>query len=181
MIRLTRSKEVIAVRNRRVGVSLLAVALVLGLSACMGFFDTGLQLPKLFISDITVTGAQGTVFIAVAEMPGTGAASIDFGTVADPAIAITGIDETTVVVEGLGGFTELAWEFTATGGTLVAANAATGVVGGQIVKVTFAVNGPNPTFTISDTAKVKVHIGSDAGALIATTAWTLGTEAYYTK
>jgi len=174
-------KGVIAMRTRGVVLGLLATGMILGLSACMGFFDTGLQEAKLFVSDIIVTGAQGTVFIAVADMPGTGAASIAFGTVADPAIAITGIDETTVVVEGLGGFTELAWEFTATGGTLVAANAATGVVGGQIVKVTFAVKDPNPTFTISDTAKVKVHIGSDAGALIATTAWTLGTEAYYTK
>ena len=155
------------------------MALVLGLSACMGFFDTGLQEAKLFISDITVTGAQGTVYIAVADMPDTGAASIQFGTVGDPGIAITGIDQTSITVEGLGGFTELAWQFTATGGTIIAANASTGVVSGQILKITFAVTAANPTFTVVDVAKV--DIGSDSGALLAASAWTLGTEAYYTK
>ncbi len=179
MIRLNRRRGVIAVRSRRVGLGVLAVALVLGLSACMGFFDTGLQEAKLFVSDITVTGAQGTVFIAVADMPDTGAASIQFGTVGDPAITIQDIDETTISVEGLGGFTELAWEFTATGGVIIAANASTGVVSGQILKVTFAVTGANPTFTVVDIAKV--DIGSDSGALLTASAWALGTEAYYTK
>jgi len=156
----------------------LAVALVLGLSACMGFFGTGLQEAKLFVSGITVTGAQGTVFIAVADMPDTGVASIQFGTVGDPGIAITGIDETTIAVEGLGGFTELAWAFTTTGGVIIAVNASTGVVSGQILKITFAVTAANPTFTVNEP---KVDIGTDSGALLTTSAWDLGTEAYYTK
>jgi len=179
MIHLDKRREdLIGVRSQRVALGMLAVALVLGLSACMGFFDTGFQEATLFVSDIMVTGAQGTVFIAVADMPGTGAASIDFGTVADPAIAITGIDETTIVVEGLGGFTELASQFTATDGTLVAANPNTGVVGGQIVKVTFEVTAANPTFTVNT---AKVHIGSDADVMLSAAAWALGTEDYYTK
>jgi len=177
MIRLNRRKGVIAVRSRRVGLGVLAVALVLGLSACMGFFGTVEQLPTLFVSDITVTGAQGTVYIAVADMPDTGAAAIKFGTVGDPAIAIQDIDETTIAVEGLGGFTQLAWQFTNTGGTIVAANASTGVVSGQILKITFAVDGANPTFTVNDTTKVE--IGTDSGVLVAV--GPLGTEAYYTK
>ena len=178
MIRLNRRKGVIAVRSRRVGLGMLAVALVLGLSACMGFFDTGLQEAKLFVSDITVTGAQGTVFISVADMPDTGAASIQFGTVAIPAITIADIDETTIAVEGLGGFTQLAWAFTANDGTIIAVNASTGVVSGQILKITFAVTAANPTFTVDE---AKVVIGTDSGVLLTASAWALGTEAYYTK
>ena len=154
--------------------------LLLGLSACMGFWKTPLQLAKLLVSDITVTGAQGTVIISVADMPSGGAASIEFGTVGDPAIAIVGIDETTIAVEGLTGFTELAWQFTATGGTLIAAHANAGLVSGQIVKITFVVTGANPTFLVPDTTKVA--IGSDLNTLIPTIAWTLdATTDYYTK
>ena len=152
--------------------------LLLGISACSGFWNTPLQLAKLLVSDVVVTGAQGTVLISVADMPSGGAASIEFGIVGDPAITIAGIDETTIVVEGLTGFTELDWQFTATDGSLIAANATTGVVSGQILKITFTVTGANPTFTVADTAKVK--IGSDLNTLIS--AWTLDTTThYYTK
>lgn len=154
----------------------LALGLVLGLTACMGLWNTPLQLAKLLISDVVVTGSQGTVFISVADMPGTGAASIEFGTVGDPAITIADIDEATIAVEGLTGFTELAWQFTATGGTLIAANGNTGVVGGQILKITFAVTGANPAFTVN-TAKVK--IGSDINTWI--TAWDTSPLDYFTK
>jgi len=173
-------KGVIAVRGRRVAVGILAVGMILGLAACSGLWNTPLQLAKLLVSDVTVTGSQGTVYIAVADMPSGGAASIEFGIVGDPGIAITGIDETTIVVEGLTGFTELAWEFTASGGSLIAANATTGVVSGQILKITFAVTAANPTFIVDET---KVEIGSDLNTLIpVTTTWTLDTTTdYYTK
>ncbi len=169
-------KNVIAVRSRRAAAIALAVGMILGLAACMGFWNTPVQQAKLFVSGITVTGSQGTVFIAVADMPSGGAASIEFGTVGDPAIAITGIDQTTITVQGLTGFAALAWQFTATGGTIIAANANTGVVSGQILKITFAVTAANPTFAVNAS---KVDIGSDLNTLIA--AWTLGTEDYYTK
>lgn len=164
-------------RSRRMVAIALAVGMILGLAACMGFWNTPLQLAKLFVSDITVTGSQGTVYIAVADMPSGGAASIGFGTVGDPAIAITGIDQTTIAVQGLTGFTALAWQFTATGGTIIAANATTGVVSGQILKITFEVTAVAPTFTVPDTTKVA--IGSDLNTLI--TGWTRGTADYYTK
>ena len=166
----------LAVQGRRVLAVVLAVGMILGLSACMGFFDTPLQGARLLVSGIIVTGSQGTVYIAVADMPSGGAASIEFGSVGDPAISISSIDQTTIAVEGLTGFTELAWEFTATGGTLIAVNTTTGVVSGQIVKITFEVTAANPTFTIDET---KVAIGSDLNTLI--TSWTFGTEDYYTK
>ena len=154
-----------------------AAVLLLGISACMGLWNTPLQLAKLLVSDVVVTGASGYVLVSVADMPSGGAASIEFGVVGDPAITIVNIDETSIAVEGLSGFTELAWQFTATGGTLIAANGSTGVVGGQILKITFAVTGPNPTFAV-DTTKVK--IGSDINTWI--TAWDLATDIdYYTK
>jgi len=141
-------KNVIAVRSRRAAATALAVGIILGLAACMGFWNTPLQLAKLLVSDIVVTGTQGTVYITVADMPSGGAASIEFGTVGDPAIAITGIDQTTIAVQGLTGFTALAWQFTSTGGTLLAANVTTGVVSGQILKITFEVTTAAPTFLI---------------------------------
>jgi len=167
---------VLAVQGRRVLAVVLAVGMILGLSACMGFFDTPLQGARLLVSGIIVTGSQGTVYIAVADMPSGGAASIEFGTVVDPAIAISNIDQITISVEGLTGFTELAWEFTGTGGTLIAANATTGVISGQIVKITFEVTAPNPTFTVDAT---KVEIGSDLNAIII--GWDTSTLDYYTK
>jgi len=168
-------------RTRWVILSTLGLGLALVLTACMGFWNTPVQLAKLLVSDVVVTGTQGTVYIAVADMPSGGAASIEFGTVGDPAIAITGIDQTTIAVEGLTGFTALAWQFTATGGTLIAANGNTGVVSGQILKITFAVTAVSPTFTVPD--PTKVAIGSDLNTPIpVTTTWTLDTTAdYYTK
>jgi len=154
----------------------LGLGLALALTACMGFWNTPLQLAKLFVSGITVTGSQGTVFIAVADMPSGGAASIGFGTVGDPAITISNIDETTIAVQGLTGFTALAWQFAATGGTIIAANANTGVVSGQILKITFEVTAANPTFTVVD---AKVTLGSHTNMLI--TGWGRGDKDYYTK
>lgn len=171
-----RRKGVIAVRTRRAVAVALVGGMILGLAACMGFFDTPVQGARLLVSSVVATGTQGTVYIAVADMPSSGAASIEFGTVAVPAIAITNIDETTIVVEGLTGFTELEWEFTANDGTLIAANATTGVVSGQILKITFEVTAANPTFTVDET---KVQIGSDLNTLII--GWETSELDYYTK
>ena len=168
--------DFVGVRTRLVVLSLLAVGMILGLSACMGLWKTPLQLAKLLVSDVVVTGAGGYVLVSVADMPSGGAASVEFGIVGDPAITIANIDEATIVVEGLTGFTELDWQFTATDGSLIAANATTGVVSGQILKITFAVTGPNPTFAV-DTTKVK--IGSDVNTLINN--WDLSSLDYYTK
>lgn len=159
----TGRKGVIAVQNRRVVLGLLTVSLILGLSACGGFWNTPVQLGKLIVSDVVVAGASGYVLISVADMPDTGLASIQFGTVDVPAIAIAGIDKTTIAVQGLTEFMPLAWQFTDTSGTLLAANGSTGVVSGQILKITFAVTGANPAFTV-DTTKVTL-IGWNTSSL----------------
>jgi len=164
-------------RTRWVSASLVLLAvLALGIAACTGFWDTPQTLPTLLVSDVVVTGTSGYVIVAVADMPSGGAASIDFGTVANPAISIADIDATTIAVEGLTGFTELAWQFTATDGTLIAANSIAGVVGGQILKITFDITGANPTLVVDID---KVEIGSDLNTLI--TGLVLSTTGYYTK
>ena len=168
-------------RRRRnwVGVGPLATCLLVALTACIGFWDTPIQLANLLVSDVMVIGTQGTVFIAVADMPDGGAASIQFGTVANEAIAFANIDVSTITIEGENGFVVLAEEFTTIPsgkGTLIAANANTGIVSGQILKFTFEVTGANPTFSV-DTAKVE--IGSDLNTLI--TAWDSSSLDYYTK
>jgi len=156
-----------------------AAVLLLGIPACMGLWNTPLQLAKLLVSDVVVTGAQGTVLISVADMPGTGAASIEFGTVGDPAITFTNIDVATITIEDRNGFVVLESDVTTVAGkgTLIAANATTGVISGQILKITFEVTGASPTFTV---AEAKVKIGSDLNTWIA--AWSLDTTThYYTK
>jgi len=149
-----------------------------GISACRGIWDTPVQLAKLLVSDVIVAGASGHVLISVADMLGTGAASIQFGTLGDPAITFTNIDATTITIEGQNGFVVLESDVTTTAGkgTLIVVNAATGVVSGQIVKLTFTVTAANPTFTV---AKAKVKIGSDSNTWI--TAWDTSSLDYYTK
>ena len=164
-------------RARWASAGVTLTLLALGISACTGLWDTPQQLPTLLVSDITVTGDSGYVVVSVANMPSSGgAASIQFGTVATPAITIADIDEATIVVEGLAGFTELAWQFTAADGALIAANATTGVVGGQILKITFDITGANPAFEVDVS---RVAIGSDLNTLI--TGLVLGTTDYFTK
>ena len=156
-----------------------AVALSLwGISACSGFWNTPVQMGKLLVSDVVVTGSSGYVLISVADMPTGGVASIEFGLGGNEAITFTNITASAIAIEGKSGFTVLAEDFTTNAGkgTLLAANGSTGVASGQILKITFAVTAANPTFTVDTT---KVEIGSDTNALI--TAWETGSLDYYTK
>ena|GEM_PF-426639 len=171
-------KGVIAVRSRRMAAIALAVGMILGLTACMGFWNTPIQLGNLIIGPVVVTGAGGYVLVSVADMPGGGLASIQFGTVANEAIVFANIDASTITIEGKNGFVVLAQDFATVAGkgTLIAVNAATGVVGGTILKFAFTVTGANPTFTVY---KTKVTLGSDSNAMIA--AWDTSSLDYYTK
>ena len=126
-----------------------------------------------------MTGGEGHVLVSAADMPGGGLAAIQFGEVANEAIALSAIDPASVKIEGKNGFMVLAQHFGAAGGTLVAANAAGGVAGGEVLKFTFTVTGPNPVFTVTE---AKVTLASDAGVFITT--WDLKTTAdavYYTR
>jgi len=169
------TRGVIAVRMRWIVLGLLAVGLILALTACMGQWFTQEQKPYLVIGTPVVTGSHGEVIISVVNMSSEGAASI---AIDDEGITYTNITASSVNVEGLNGFTVLAEDFTTSAGkgSLAAANANAGITGGPILKITFETTG-NPTFTVT---KTKVSIGSHLNTFI--TNWQLSTgKAYYAK
>ena len=163
-----------AARTRLIVVAMLALGLILGLTACMGGWFTHEQNATLIVGQPAISGNRGEVLISVTNMPNQGLASI---AIDDQGITTTNIDLTSVQVEGLNGFTLLASEFVGTHGRLTAINSTSGSVGGTIIKITFEVTGANPTFTLD---KTKVSIGSALNTLITT--WDLNTNAnYYAK
>jgi len=165
---------------RLIVLSLLALGLVLGLTACMGHWFTPKQAATLIIGKLVVSGNRGEVVISVANMPNQGLASI---AIDDQGITFNDIDAASIDATGLNGFTVLASDFTTTAGKgcLVAANPTSGSVGGTIVKITFEVTGANPAFGIADADKGKVDLGTALDTLI--TAWDLSSNAadYYAK
>jgi len=168
-----------SVRARRnwkpVPVVVGSLTVMLTIAACAGFWKTPVQLGKLVVGGVNVTGSQGTVLVSVADMPGGGLGAIQFGEVGGEAISFTNIDPVSIQVEGKNGLVVLAQTFGSGSGALIAAGC-DGVVGGEILKFTFTVTGPNPTFIVT---KVKLTLASDANARI--TAWDLGTTAYYAR
>jgi len=171
---------VIAVRMRLVVAGMLAVGLILALTACMGHWFTPKQEATLIIGKSVITGNRGEVVISVTNMPNKGLASI---AIDDLGITYTNIKASSIEATGLNGFTVLAQDFTTTTGKgrLVAANPTSGSVGGTIIKVTFEVTGANPTFEIQVGDKGKVTLGSALNTLITT--WDLSSNAadYYAK
>ena len=169
-------------RTRLVVVGMLAVSLILGLTACMGAWFTQKQTPTLIIGKLALSGNRGEVLISVANMLHEGLASI---AIDDKGITYTNIKGSSIKATGLNGFTVLAQDFTSTAGKgrLVAANPTSGSVGGTIIKITFEVTGANPALGIADADKVKVTLGSALNTLIAQGAWDLSSNAadYYAK
>jgi len=167
-------------RTRLIVVAMLALGLILGLSACMGAWFTQEQRATLIIGKPMITGNRGEVLISVANMPNKGLASI---AIDNEGITYTNIKDASIEATGLNGFTVLAQDFTTTAnkGRLVAANPTSGSVGGTIIKVTFEVTGANPAFGIAD--KGKVTLGSALNTLISQGTWNLSSNAtdYYAK
>jgi len=165
-------------RARWVTLGAVALGLAFGLAGCTGFWQTAVQLPKLIVGPVMVTGTEGYVLISVIDMPDGGLASIQFGTVGNEAIDHSDIDETTIVSVGKNGFVVLAEAYTATKATLLAVNGTTGILGGEILRFTFTVTGANPTFTV-DKTNVELKLADDANTFI--TVWDLSTTDYHTR
>ncbi|MFC2077872.1 hypothetical protein ACFLTM_03600 [Candidatus Bipolaricaulota bacterium] len=165
-------------RIRWIGVGALLVCLTLGLAGCTGFWNTAVQLPTLIVGPVMVTGTEGYVLISVIDMPDGGIASIQFGTVGNEAIDHADIDATTIVGAGTNGFVILAKDYTTNPGkaTLLAANGATGIIGGEILRFTFDVTGANPTFVVD---KTKVTMADDSNTFI--TVWDISSTEYHTR
>ncbi len=146
----------------------------LGLAGCSGLFAPRVDLPTLYVGDIERRGDEGSALVSVSSVPGGGLAAIQFGEAGHGAIALAGIDPTSVHVEGEGGFIVLAETWDETGGSLVAANPAGGTTSGAILRLRFACTDERPTLTVSQS---HVVLASDAGWLV--TSWTLKTGADY--
>jgi len=167
-------------RTRLIVVAMLALGLILGLTACMGQWFTPKQVATLIIGKLVASGNRGEVLISVTNMPNQGLASI---AIDDKGITFNDINAASIVATGLNGFTVLTQDFTTTAdkGRLVAANPTSGSVGGTIIKITFEVMGANPTFEIQAGDKGKVTLGTALNTLITT--WDLSSNAadYYAK
>jgi hypothetical protein len=152
--------------------------LLFGIVACSGFWKTAPKLGTLVIGPVVVTGTDGYVLISVIDMPSGGLAAIQFGTVGDEAITLSGIDPSSIAIESRDGFIVLAMDFASNPGqgALLAANACEGVTAGEILKFTFKVTAPSPSFSVT---KAKVTLASDANVMIS--AWNLSTKAYYVR
>jgi hypothetical protein len=168
-------------RIQAIVAGMLAVGLIVGLSACMGHWFTPPQVATLIVGDPVASGGKWKVLISVANMPNGGLASM---AVDADGITYNNAKISNIVATGLNGSTVLASEFDdATGkGRFVIANLATGSVGGTILEFTFDTNA---TVTSADLGsagfdKTKITLGSDINTLITT--WSLGTtKAYYAK
>jgi hypothetical protein len=157
---------------------LLAVGLLLALTACMGAWFTQDQHAYLVIGAPVVSGTHGEVIISVVNMPQEGMASL--------AVDVDGMTYnnakiTNIVLAGLNGFTVLASEFddTTGKGRFVIANANAGSVGGTVAKLAFDASG---NIAAGDVTFHKPHItlGSHLNTLIM--GWELSTnKAYYAK
>jgi len=172
---------VISVRARTVVLGLLAVGMILALSACMGQWFTHEQNATLIIGKAVVSGNRGEVLISVTSMPSQGLASI---AIDDKGITFNDINAASIVAAGLNGFTVLSQDFTTTAdkGRLVAINPTSGSVGGTIIKLTFEVTGANPAFGIDELVdKGKVDLGTALNTLIAQGNWGLSVTDYYAK
>jgi len=158
---------------------LLAVGLILALTACMGQWFTQEQRPTLIIGQPVLTGNRGEVLISVTNMPQEGLASIAIDNLG---ITYVDIDGASIEATGLNGFDVLAQDFIITPGKgrLVAANPNVGSIGGTILKIAFETNGANPSLTIEQGDKGKVTLGSHLNTFI--NSWDLITNtAYYAK
>ena len=167
-------------RARWAALGAVGLGFAVGLAGCIGFWQTAAQPPTLIVGPVMVTGTEGYVVVSVADMPDGGLASIQFGSIpGNEAITFVDIDGATIVAEGKNGFVVPAEDYTTTPdkGVLIAVNGTTGILGGEILRFTFAVTpGGNPTFTVD---KAKVTMADETNTFI--TVWDLSDAEYHTR
>lgn len=144
----------------------LALVVVVGLSACALF--TVQETPTLTVRDPVLMAGNWEIVISVSNLSeGLSGIQITHG-----GITIEGVDETTVVASGMGGFIVTAQDFVAPEptGTLMAVNPEQSTTSGKILKLTFEASGSNPIVTLD---KSKVTLMTDQGTLVGS--WDLAT------
>ncbi|MFC2100040.1 hypothetical protein ACFLSF_04340 [Candidatus Bipolaricaulota bacterium] len=148
-------------------ICLAALAVALGITACMHWF-TGPPVPTLIIGPVTIVGNRGEILLSVTDIPGGGLASMAVNVLTgiqfDPAKVAN------VAVVGLVGFEVLAQQFGVVnpnfGGFLVA-HAVTGLPAGDFVKLVFDVTGPTVTLADFTFNQPSIDLGDDTNQDVA--------------
>jgi len=169
-----------ASKAKRVGSIALLIAVALSLAACFGHWFTPPQIAVLIVGPPVPKDEQYEVLISVADMPDSGLAAIQLGSIAQPAIEFSNnVNASTVTAEGLNGFRVTAQGYTAgppVEGSLIAVYGGVALESGQVLKLSFEATGV-PTVTLDE---ARITLASAAPAWIA--GWDLVTDvAYYTK
>jgi hypothetical protein len=152
----------VGARSRALGSATMVVVLALGLTACIGGWLTPQARVTLIVGEPVASGGAYEVLISAINLPDGGLAGIQCGELLDEALAFSDVDMSSVVATGLNGFLVTAEDFTTTAneGSLIAVNAATGIEGGAILKLTFQATGADPSVTVDET-KVKLSSALD--------------------
>ena len=150
--------------NRRIRgavICLTAIAVVIGITACMNM--TGVTGPTLLLSPVTIIGDRGEILLSVKNMPDGGLASL--------AVVLGGIayDDTkisNVSVEALAGFMVLAEQFDVDDGGFLVAHSCAGLHDGAFAKIVFTATG-NPVLADFVFEPTDITMGDDSNNAIA--------------
>lgn len=152
--------------NRRIRVAVIcltAIAVVIGITACMNWF-AGAPEPTLLLSPVVINGDRGEILLSVKNMPDGGLASL--------AVVLGGIEYGTsgkisnVSVEALAGFVVLAEQFDADDGGFLVAHSCAGLHDGAFAKIVFTATG-GPVLADFVFTKADITMGDDSNNAIA--------------
>jgi hypothetical protein len=141
---------------------LVAVGVILGITACMNWF-TGAPESTLLLGPVIIGGERGEILLSVKNMPDGGLASL--------AVVLGGITYditkiSNVTVEPLVGFTVLAEQFIAGVGGFMVAHSCAGLHDGAFAKIVFTATN-NPVLTDFVFTKADMSMGDDSNNAIA--------------
>ena len=130
---------------RAAAICLAALAVALGITACMHWFADP-PVPTLIIGPVTIVGARGEILLSVTDIPGGGLALMAVNVLTGITYPIGKVANITVV--GLVGFEVLAQQFIGGFGGFLVAHGSAGLPAGDFVKLVFDVI--DPTVVLAD-------------------------------
>ncbi len=151
--------------NRRIRgavIFLAAIAVAIGLTACVNWFSAAPQA-TLLLGPVVINGDRGEILLSVKNMPDGGLASMS---VVLGGITYDVAKVSNVSVEPLAGFTVLAEQFAAGSGGFLVAHSCAGLHDGAFVKIVFTATN-NPTLADFAFTKADMQLGDDSNNSIA--------------
>ena len=149
-------------RIRGAVIVLAAIAIAVGITACMNWF-TSVETPTLLLGEVTIIGDRGEILLSAKDMPGGGLASL---AVVLGGIAYKSDKVSDVSVEGLLGFIVVAQEFDSNDGGFLLAHSCSGLFDGVFAKIVFTATG-NPTLADFTVTAADISMEDDSGNAIA--------------